>query len=132
MFEKDLAAKLKRIFDLDKVTFDLPGASHEQEGLFVEVESARMNIREGTQSASVDGKIHVFAENNKMPFGYFNKQLAAASPDDTKDLVFYEFEDNTRTYLNLVERSCTFKFFFVSQYDPNQGTITQVDIEVTS
>jgi hypothetical protein len=131
MFEKSLKEKFQRIFDLKKATFNLPGESQEQECLFIEIENSRNTIKDGKEIARVTGKIRVFGNQEKIPFGYFSKKIQSAAPADTKDLFFFDFEENAGTFLNIAERSLSFVYFFNSQYDPALGTITSIDIEVT-
>ncbi len=126
MFESSLKAKLKKIFDMKKVTYDHSGKDFEQECIFIEVESCKSTIKDALQIAEVRGKLKVFATNDKLPYGYFNKKIAQADNTDTKDLFFYEIEDNSGYYGNLVERSMSFVYFFSSQHNPNLGTITSI------
>lgn len=128
MFEKTLADCLKRIFDFDKVTFDRPGESQEQEGMFVEIDTTRCRIKDGRQIARASGTIRVFAENNKLPYGYFTKCISEADPDDTKGLFFFDFEENRGTFRNIAERSMGFVYLFDSQYDPAVGTLNQINL----
>ena len=130
MFEKTLKEKLQRIFDFKKSTFDLPGESQEQECLFIEVQNARPTIKDGRELAFVEGKLRVFANQDKLPFGYFMKRVKNADPADTKDLFFFDFEENGGTFRNIVERSLSFTYFFDSQYDPAMGTITTVNLDI--
>jgi hypothetical protein len=131
MFEKSLQEKFKSIFDLKKITYALPSESQEQECLFIQVDRSRNTIKDGKQIALVEGKLRVFGNSEKIPFGYFSKCIQRSSPDLTKDLFFFDFEENAGTYQNIVERSLSFIYFFNSQYDPALGTITSIDIEVT-
>jgi hypothetical protein len=71
LFEQDLAGKLERIFGFDKVTFDQVSESREQEGVFIEIERARPTIKDGKQISYVQGRVRVFAQNDKLPYGYF-------------------------------------------------------------
>jgi hypothetical protein len=127
MFEKSLKEKLQRIFEFKKATFDLPSETQEQECLFIQVESARPTIKDGRELAYVTGRIRVFANADKLPFGYFMKKLKSANQTDTKDLFFFDFEENAGTFRNVAERSLGFIYFFDSQYDPNLGTITSIE-----
>jgi hypothetical protein len=129
MFEASLKAKIKKIFDLDKVTYDSPSESHEQEGVFIEVENARTNIRDKKCIAKVTGKLRIFAQGDKMPFTYFMQKIDAADPDDKKDIFFFDFISAGKL-MNLDERTISFVFFFNSQYNPNLGTINEVNITV--
>lgn len=130
MFEATLSAQLKKIFDFDKVTFDMPGESQEQEGVFIQVESSQTRVKDGRQTARVNGKIHVFAPSNKLPYGYFSKCIDAASAADKQGLFFYAFEENKGTYRNICERSLSFVYLFDSQFDPALGSITSVQFEI--
>ncbi len=130
MFKSTLEGQLRRIFGLDKVTFDIPGESNEQEGLFVDVKKANVRIKDARQIADVKGVIHVFAVAEKLPYGYFTKAIAEARPEDTKNLFFFNFEENRGKFRNIVERSMEFLYFFDSQYDPAIGTITSVDLAI--
>lgn len=131
MFEKQLAAQLKRIFDLDKVSFDRPGQSQEQEAVFVEIESARARVKDKRQIARVTGTLRIFAQAEKLPYGYITKAIAAADPADTRGLFFYNFEENKGTFRNIAERSAQFLYLFDSQFDPNVGTLNQVNLSVS-
>lgn len=130
MFESSLSGKLQRIFDFDKVSFDRPGESQEQEGLFIEVESAKCRIVDGRQISRVTGTIRVFGQNNKLPYGYFSKCISEADPADTKSLFFYDFEENRGTFRNIAERAAGFLYLFDSQYDPAIGTLNQVNLSL--
>lgn len=137
MFEKTLTDKFLTIFEVQKVSFDNPGqtpdqdspGTNEQETLFVEITQSQNQIRNGIEHAKVIGKGHMVATNSKLPFGYFSKCIAR-HPSDCSDLYFYDFEDNVRMHHDLVTRSFSFVYFFNSQYDPDIGNINQVDIEV--
>lgn len=124
-----LQTKLKAIFDFDKVTFDNPSDSQEQEAVFVQIADARVKLKDGRQIARVTGMIRVFANSSKLPYGYFSKCLAEAEPEDTKDLFFHNFEENKGTFQNIAERSLEFVYFFDGQYDPNVGSITSINLE---
>jgi hypothetical protein len=134
MFEKSLIEKFERIFDmkcsldLSKIKFTEQGYSGEQECLFIEIASSRNSIKEKRQVAHITGQVKVFANADKLPFGYFSKKIAEADPDDTHDLFFYDIEDNSNLYLNVVQRTFSFRYFFDSQYNPSLGTITSVDL----
>lgn len=127
MFEATFASQLKRIFDMDKVTYDRPGESQEQEGIFVDVESCQARVIDKRQIARVTGKLIVFAQNNKLPYGYFMKCIDAARPADKRGLFVFELESNRGTYRNIAERSASFVYLFDSQYDPSIGTLEEVN-----
>jgi hypothetical protein len=130
MFEATLEAQLKRIFSTKKVTFDKPGESQEQEGLFVDIQKAKTKIRDGKEIALVQGTIHVFAKADKLKYGFFSKALNEAKPADTKKLFFFNFEENKGTYQDICERSLDFLYFFDGQFDPALGSITSIDLDI--
>lgn len=132
MFEKSLKDKLKAIFDFDKVTFDLASVSKEQEGIFINVEKALSVIKEKRQYCRVNGKLSVFANADKLPYGYFAKKIQEADLDLTHDLFFFDLEENAGQFQNIVERSLSFIYFYNSQYDPAVGIINEVNFQVVA
>lgn len=131
MFEKRLEEQIRKIFDFPKVTFDSPGESQEQEGVFIEIVKARTGAKPGRQIAHVVGVLHVFAASNKLPYGYFMKRIEAASAEDKRGFFFYNFEENKGKYRNIVERSVGFQYLFDSQYDPAVGRIQTVNTQIS-
>ena len=128
MFEDDLKQKFKEIFGVDKVSYSEPSESGEQLCLFIEVEDAFYSFRDKKEIARVTGNAVIIAPNEKIPFGFLSKRIAQAKPELKNDFFFFDFEDNTKRYQNLVERRFSFIYFFTGQYDPNLGTINQVNI----
>jgi hypothetical protein len=127
VFEKALAEKLQKIFQIKKVSFDEISDSQEQECLFVEIESAKNSIKGGEEKSMVTGNCVIFGNAEKMRFGFFSKAIQEADPADTKDFFFFDFEVNTRRYQNIVQRGLSFIYFYKAQYDPDTGEITSVD-----
>lgn len=123
--EKSIKDKLQRIFDLQKVTFDKPSDSQEQEGIFVAVANSHFQVKDAREVAKVDGTIHVFANSDKLPIGYFSKRIDQAKIEDTRGF-FFGPEENIGTIRNIVERKFDFTFLYDSQYDPAIGTITSL------
>lgn len=130
MFEQELADKFKRIFGVSKVTYDTPGESREQDCLFIEIENARNEIKDGKAIGMATGNGVIFQKNQAIPFGFFSKAIAKADSSLTKDLFFFDIEANTQRYRDLVQRGFSFTYFFNSQYDPSIGTITSVTTTV--
>ena len=137
MFEESLKSKLKRIFDLDKATFnahgdlaDLHSDSKEQECLFIKIEKSNCAKKDGKFVAEVKGTISVFCNSEKLPFGYLTKKIVEAKPEDTKDLFFHDFEDNNNLFQNICERTMKFIYLFEAQYDPNIGTLNELETEI--
>lgn len=130
MYEKVLADKLKRIFDLKKVTFDSPGTSAEQDTIFIEIDKSHNLIKDSREIARATGKIRVFSQNKRMPFGYLSKQIENAQKSDVISFFFFNLEENSARFLDTVERSANFVFFFNEQYDPEHGEINDVQINV--
>lgn len=127
MFEKQLENQLKAIFGVKKVTYDTPGETAEQDCLFVEVENSWNTFKDGRSLSKVTGNAVLFAQNDKVSFGFFSKAIAKASPSLTRNFAFFDFEENTKRFRNLVQRSFSFVYFFDSQYDPETGSITSVN-----
>ena len=78
----------------------------------------------------VSGKATMVARAEQIPFGFFGKAIDAADPALTKDLFFFDLEENTPRFRDIVVRGFSFQYFFRSQYDPAVGTITSVDLTV--
>lgn len=130
MFEKALTEKFQKIFGLKKVRFDLPAEeAPEQECLFIQVDQPNVTVKSKSARARVVGQATVFGSADKIPFGFFAKRIAKADAELTKDLYFFEVEQNTRQFVNIVQRSFSFVFFFNSQYDPEVGTIESVNFQ---
>lgn len=131
MFEKDMKERLQRIFDLP-VSYSEPGESNEQEKIFVQINRARPKIKDGKELCMVEAEVSVFGSLDKMPYGYFSKAIDRSDPDDRSRFFFFEFEQNTQIFQNIVQRSFSLVFFYSGQYDPEQGSITSTTInEVT-
>lgn len=92
MFKKSLQAKLERIFQFKKTTFDASSDSFEQDTLFIEIEKATPRISEGVAYCKAEGTLIVYSQANKLPFGYFNKALERADADDVRDLFFFDID----------------------------------------
>lgn len=132
MFEDSLKALFEGIFGIKKVTFDSPlqkdGEPKEQDCLFIQIEDARNSFKDGQQISKVSGNAYVVSSTEKMPFGFFSKAIDAADSRLTKDLFFFDIETNNQRYRDIVQRGFSFVYFFNSQYDPDIGTITSVDL----
>lgn len=129
MFESELKTKFEQIFGV-KVDFAKPGESLEQECLFVEIENTVDRIKDGREISKVTGNAVLFGNADKIPFGFFSKQIAKADPALTAPFFFFDFESNNPIFGNKVGRGLSFVYFYEGQYDPKIGTITSVDIEV--
>ena len=127
MLENKLEEQFKSIFKVSKVVFDTPGDSAEQDCIFIEVENSWNTFKDGRQISKVTGNAVMFGPNDKMPLGFFSKAIATAKPELTKNLFFFNFEENTKRLRNLVQRSFSFVYFFDSQYDPETGKITSIN-----
>lgn len=127
-FERKLADRLQRIFGWP-VKYGQPSESQEQETLFVDIEINRGRVKDKKATARVTGTAYVYANYERVPFGYMAQRIDAAEPEDTKDLFFFDVDANTKTLVNLVQRSVSFVFLFSGQYDPDDGTITSIELE---
>lgn len=110
-----------------KVVFDSPGESQEQDCLFIEVENSWNTFKDGRALSKVTGNAIMFGPNDKLTIGFFSKAIAKAPKTQTKPLFFFDFEENTKRFRNLVQRSFSFVYFFDSQYDPETGSIESVN-----
>lgn len=130
MFKADLKLKLQNIFGVNKVNFDAPGESVEQETLFIEIEKSMNSIKDGRVTAMIYGNAILAGPSDKIPFGYLSKRIKQAAEADTNNLCFFQLETNTRIFQNLIQLGFSFVYFFYSQYDPELGTITSVNTNI--
>ena len=128
MFEKDLSDKLQRIFDLKKVSYHEISGSQEQECLFIKIQTSQNQVADGKLRGKVTGQITLFANEDKLPYGYFAKQMALAKISDIKNLFFFDFEENVGTIDNITQRTASFIYLFDMQYNPNMGEITSITV----
>jgi hypothetical protein len=127
VFENSLKEKIKTLFPFAKVTMDMPsGDTPEQDTIFITVETCRTQVGDVSAKALVRGYMSVYANSEKLKFGFFNKQLATADIADTKNLFFYNIDTNAKYYGNLVERRCGFIYMFSAQHDPDKGSMTSL------
>lgn len=130
MFKQDLKDRFKSIFGFPKVTFDAPSEAFEQDTLFIELNECQTRVTDKKVLAKVTGFIVVYAQAERLPFGYFSKRINQADPDLTRDLFFYDIdinvEKNRAMFQNLVERRTRFVFLYSEQYDPNKGELTSL------
>lgn len=130
MFEKSLEDKLQNIFKLKRVDFRLPSESQEQNVLFVAIDQAPTRVKDGRQVAKVSGSIRAFGTHTDFPHGYFGRCIGDAGDDVIRGLYFTDIDESAGTYADLDVRSARFVFFYDSQYDPDQGTINEVNIDI--
>lgn len=130
MFEESLQEAFRKIFKVEKITYAQPGESREQHCIFVEIQSSRNSFRDGKAIARVTGTAVMFAGAEQVPFGFFSKAIAQADPALVAPFFFFDFEENTRRFQDLVQRSFSFVYFFEEQYDPETGQITSVKFTV--
>lgn len=135
MFKASLEKKLKAIFGVSKVTFNAPSDAFEQDCIFIELEGAPLISTGGgsakaQERAKVTGSIVMFSQDNKLPYGFFNKRLEQASATDKAGLAFYNLDQDVASsparIQNIHERRCRFVFFYKGEYDPNQGELDEV------
>lgn len=125
--EGSLEIALRAIFGVSKVVYDSPGESQEQDCIFIEVENCRNTFKDGRALSKLTGNAIMFGENDKLKLGFFSKAIDKAEAALKKDLFFFDFEENTKRFQNIVQRSVSFIYFFDSQYDPETGSITSVN-----
>lgn len=136
MFKNDLQKRFERIFGFKKTTYLAPSDKFEQDTLFITVQTARTKVSDaegGRETAKVTGFITVYSQDNRLPFGFFSKRINAADPSDTERLFFFDMEvdkaDSPARLQNIHERSIGFVFLYDSQFDPDKGSLTSLEIE---
>lgn len=139
MFKNELQRRLSEIFDVVKTTFSAPSESFEQDTLFINItkSTSRMSdMNGGRQTAKVEGTITMYSQDNRLPFGFFNKRIGRADSSLTKDLFFYDIDVDVEGSLarlqNIHERRVGFIFLYDSQYDPDRGSLTSMDLSLNT
>lgn len=131
MFRAELETKLKQIFGVPKVTFSVPGESHEQNTLFVEIQSAPARISKGRAVARISGALTVFAHGDTFPFGFFAKRISNASPENLSQFFFHDLDvqalNSPARLQNISEIRGSFVYLYSAQYDPNHGAMTDIE-----
>jgi hypothetical protein len=136
VFRSELKQKLAQIFGLRKTTFDAPSidtgtGSFEQDTLFIEIDECRSRAGSGTVIAQVIGSIVVFAQMDKLPFGFFNKRIELSGHALTKDFFFFDIDLNQANgparIQNISERRVRFVYFYSDQFDPDHGELTSLE-----
>lgn len=131
MFKKNLEQKVARIFNIPKVTYDMPADETREQGvIFIKVSACRAQVHKGEEAARVTGTISIYSQKNKLPFGYIQKCIEAASNEDTKDIFFHNTDENEDYLVDLSLRTTNFVFFYKGQYDPQAGTLSEVEFEI--
>ncbi len=138
MFREQLKYKIEQIFGIPKVTFDFPGErkergelkSIEQESVMIQVDKSNCRVKSGKEYARAQGSISVFANSDKLPFGYFAKRIEQADPDLTKDIFFYDIDESSPVIQNVVDRTLRFVFLYSGDYNPNNDQIDSIKIVV--
>jgi len=126
MLENEIVDLFKAIFDIKKVTLEEPGEALEQGVLFISVDSYTEDTKNGFVKGVLRGNAKVYSQSNKLPLGFFTRKLRSAGVDLTRDLFCTDFEMNLNVFQNLIERSFSFTYFYTSEYDPEQGSLTEI------
>jgi hypothetical protein len=131
LFKKELQRRFQEIFQMGKSTYNTVSEEcPEQDVLFITIEDARCTSGGGKESAIVKGFITVFSQNERLPYGFFEKKILKADNTLTKDLHFHDMDQNAGQIMNLVGRRNHFTFLYQGIYDPNQGHITSIEFPI--
>jgi hypothetical protein len=135
VFRKDLLDKLQQIFRMKKgVTLDASSDQFEQDTMFVEIFSANSKVQGTNEICCVDGCLIVFSQDNKMPFGFIAKRIAKADKALTAPFMFTKVDEDIAEsparMQNIHERRTNFRFLYSAQYDPSQGNLTSLELEL--
>lgn len=134
MFRASLQQNLEKIFGVKKVTYNAPSDVYEQDSLFVNVQEVTSRIAPGKSAyARVMGNLTVYSHGARLPFGFFSKRIQAADSELTKDFFFFDLDVNALNsparLQDISEIQGKFIFLYSSQYDPNQGELTDLELE---
>lgn len=130
MFKHELTDRLGKIFGFSRVTFDAPTNSHEQDTLFIQIDSPLVRVTGKKVVARVQGSVILYVQEDRLSYGMLAKRIAHADPSLTKDFFFHDIDQNLEaspaTRENITERRVSFVFFYSADFDPNQGQITSL------
>ena len=80
---------------------------------FVEIESSKSVIKSGRALAMVTGSGMMFGNAEKLP-RIFSKAIKNADDDDTRDIFFFDLENNSKVFRNIVQRGFSFIYFSIA------------------
>ncbi len=127
--------RLKSIFKFEKVSFNAPSKeAAEQDCMFVEIDPARPRpYGKDKISCKVSGILVVYSQSDRLPFGFFSKAIEQADPDDTRPFIFsteIDVAESQSRYQNIHERHLGFIFLYDTQYDPDRGSLTSINLSL--
>ncbi len=135
MFKNELLRRFEKIFGFEKTTYLAKSESFEQDTLFILIHSSRSRVSGvdgGSETARVYGSAVVFSQGDRFPYGFIAKRVDTAPHSYTKDLFFYDFDqdmqDSPARLQNIHERRTNFVFLYDSQYDPDKGEISSLTL----
>ncbi len=135
MFKEQLKENLAAIFGFRRVSFNAPSEVYEQDTLFIEIKNVLSRTSSGMAYARIDGELVVYSQAEKLPYGHFNKRVEKADPVLTRPFFFHDFDTDIASsparMMNLSERRTKFVFLYSGQYDPRQGSLTELDLHQT-
>lgn len=131
MFKADLKKRLDAIFKLKMgCTFDAPSAEFEQERIFINVTGVDSQPRNKKRIFKVEGFLQIFAKHDAIPFGFMQHALDRASDENTRNLFFFqvdqEIANSAARVMNLSERRAQFVFLYSIDNNPNQGSLSSL------
>lgn len=135
MFRADLKRRLEGIFDFEKTTYNAVSEEYEQDTLFIEIAYSRSRVSGkdgGRETARVGGTIVVYSQDNRLTYGFFIKRIEQAAAELKAPLFFYDIDvddpASPAREINIHERRTSFVFLYDSQYDPDKGSLTELDL----
>lgn len=121
MFKGALERDLKTLFDVKKVKFTAPAFGKELSILFCELGECVLDIRAGTESARVQGRISIISQENQC--GYLSKKIAQCPNFLDERFFFSREEPNLSLALYDDKLFCytmEFIYFYEAQYNVPQ------------
>lgn len=132
--ELALLQDLRDLFKFRKTTMNSDAAKIEQDTLFV-VLTDPPRVRPsagGKMYARVRGDLVVYSENERNTLGTISRLLEQAPAALKSKFFFYDIERNIENSpareVNISERRTSFVYFYSGQYDPNQGTLNELEL----
>jgi hypothetical protein len=132
VFKKELLEKLEVIFGIKKTTYEAPSEQFEQDTLFIGIGNCSGRVSGKFATFKIAGNLTMYSQNEKLPYGFFQRMIEKAPYEATKDFYFMNFDNDIDSsparMVNIHERRCDFIYLFKAQVDPNKGLLTSLNI----
>lgn len=131
MVEDKIKDNLRKIFGVQKVTYDMANETsiREQGVLFVELGGTSGRAGRNIMRTRTEGVIRIYAKNGDLPHDFFIKKIEMAPPELQKPFFFFEMDRREQVYQDIVEGSVRFRFTASRDHNPNRRKMAGITID---